>query len=120
MQYPKFTPEHKSLMAKYLTKEVFEALKSKKTSSGFSILDAVNSGVKNPDSGIGAYAGDEESYTTFGLLFDPIIEEYHGFCKDDTHKSNLNPDDLNAPNPDPQGKFIISTRIRVGRNLDQL
>ncbi len=107
-------------MAKYLTKEVFQELKDKKTANGVTILDIVNSGVKNPDSGIGAYAGDEESYTTFGSFFDPIIKEYHGFSKDDMHKSNLNPDDLNAPNPDPEGKFIVSTRIRVGRNLDQL
>lgn len=120
MEYPKFTTEHKSLMVKYFTKELFEELKSKKTANGFTILDVVNSGVENPDSGIGAYAGDEESYRTFGLLFDPIIEEYHGFSKDDMHKSNLNPDDLNAPNPDPDGEYIVSTRIRVGRNLDQL
>ena len=120
MEYPKFTPEHKSLMAKYLTKEVFEELKSVETTNSFTILDVVNSGVKNPDSGIGAYAGDEESYTTLGALFDPIIEEYHGFSKTDMHKSNLNPADLNAPNPDPEGKFIVSTRIRVGRNLDEL
>ena len=120
MGYPKFTQDHKSLMAKYLTIEVYEELKDAKTINGFGILDAVNSGVQNPDSGIGAYAGDEESYTTFGLFFDPIIEEYHGFTKEDMHKSNLNPDDLNAPNPDPEGEFIVSTRIRVGRNLDAL
>ncbi|HIP46318.1 MAG TPA: arginine kinase, partial [Campylobacterales bacterium] len=30
------------------------------------------------------------------------------------------PDDLNAPNPDPEGKYIVSTRIRVGRNVDNL
>ncbi len=120
MEYPKFTSDHKSLAAKYLTKDVFEELKDKKTMNGFTILDVVNSGVKNPDSGIGAYAGDEESYTIFESFFDPIIEEYHGFSKDDKHKSNLNPDDLNAPNPDPDGNYIVSTRIRVGRNLDQL
>lgn len=120
MHYPDFTPEHKSLMAKYLTKEVFEELKDAKTANGFTILDVVNSGVQNPDSGIGAYAGDAESYTTFGSFFDPIIEEYHGFSQEDTHKSNLNPDDLIAPNPDPEGKYVVSTRIRVGRNLDAL
>jgi creatine kinase/arginine kinase len=120
MKYPTLTQEHKSLMAKYLTPEVFEILKDKKTASGFTILDVVNSGVKNPDSGIGAYAGDAESYTTFAEFFDPIIEEYHGFSKTDMHKSNLNPDDLNAPNPDPKGEYIVSTRIRVGRNLDAL
>jgi len=119
MNYPEFTPKHKSLMAKYLTKEVFEELKVKSTQNGFTIQNVINSGVQNPDSGIGAYAGDKESYTTFGAFFDPIIEEYHGFTKEDMHKTNLSPDDLKAPNPDPDNEFIVSTRIRVGRNLDQ-
>ena len=120
MEYPKFTQEHKSLMAKYLTKEVFEELQDKKTQNGFTIEDVVNSGVQNPDSGIGAYAGDEESYTTFASFFDPIIKEYHGFTKDDKHQSDLNQDNLDAPNPDPDNEFIVSTRIRVGRNLDNM
>ncbi|MEA1916582.1 MAG: phosphagen kinase [Campylobacterota bacterium] len=120
MSYPIFTKEHKSLMAKYLTKEVYDSLDGIKSANGFSIDDVINSGVKNPDSGIGAYAGDEESYAIFGTLFDKIIEEYHGFSKSDSHKSNLNPDDLNAPNPDPQNRYIVSTRIRVGRNLDNM
>jgi len=117
MKYPQFTQEHKSLMSKYLTKEVFEELQDKKTINGFTIENIINSGVKNPDSGIGAYAGDKESYTTYASFFDPIIQEYHGFSKDDMHKTNLNPDDLNAINPDPENNYIISTRIRVGRNL---
>ncbi|MEA1915089.1 MAG: arginine kinase, partial [Campylobacterota bacterium] len=117
MNYPNFTNEHQSLMAKYLTKELFEELKDLRTSNDFSLQELIHSGVRNPDSGIGAYAGDEESYTTFAALFDPIIEQYHGFSKTDKHQSNLNPEDLDAPNPDPQNKYIVSTRIRVGRNL---
>lgn len=120
MQYPEFTQEFKSLMSKYLTKEVFEELKDIKTKNGFTLKDVINSGIENPDSGIGAYAGDEESYSTFASFFDPIIKEYHGFSKDDKHQSNLNPDDLNAPNPDIDNKYIVSTRIRVGRNLDSM
>ena len=118
--YPKELEASKSLLAKYLTKEVFEQLKEKSTSNGFTLKDAINSGVQNPDSGIGAYAGDEESYTVFAPLFDAIIKDYHGFDKDDKHKSNLNPDDLEAQNPDPEGKYILSTRIRVGRNAKDL
>jgi len=117
MGYPEFTKEHKSLMAKYLTKEIYEELKDLKTANGFTIDDVIHSGVRNPDSGIGAYAGDEESYSTFSSFFDPIIEEYHGFTKEKMHQSNLNPHDLNAPNPDVDNEFIVSTRIRVGRNL---
>ena len=119
-EYPKSLQGSKSLLAKYLTKEIFNELKDKVTSNGFTLSQAINSGVKNPDSGIGAYVGDEESYEIFASLFDPIIEEYHGFKKDDKHKSNLNPDDLNAPNPDPTGEYIVSTRIRVGRNVKNI
>ena len=110
----------KSLLAKYLTQEVFETLKDKTTKNGYTLAQAINSGVQNPDSGIGAYVGDEESYTTFKELFDPIIQEYHGFSSSDKHQSNLNPDDLNAPNPDPKNEYIVSTRIRVGRNVKDI
>jgi len=119
MNYPELTQEHKSLMAKYLTKEVFNELQDKTTKNGFTIEDVINSGVQNPDSGIGAYAGDAESYTLFATFFDPIIEEYHGFTTENKHQSDLNPDNLNAPNPDPENQFILSTRIRVGRNLEE-
>jgi len=117
MEYPNFTKEHKSLMSKYLTKEVFEELKDVKTKNRFGLKDAINSGVKNPDSGIGIYAGDLESYSCFSKLFDSIIEEYHGFSKDDSHNSSFNLDSLDSKNPDSENNYIISTRIRVGRNL---
>jgi arginine kinase len=78
--------DSKSLLKKYLTKEVFDALKTKKTSFGSSLLDVIQSGVENPDSGVGIYAPDAESYTVFADLFDPIIEDYHGgFKKTDNH-----------------------------------
>lgn len=119
-EYPLSLKESKSLLAKYLTPNLFNKLKDKTTTDGFTLRDAINSGVENPDSGIGAYVGDEESYELFAALFDPIIEEYHGFSKNDKHKSNLNPNDLNAPNPDKNGEYILSTRIRVARNIAKI
>ena len=120
MNYPIFPGDCKSLLSKYLTPELFESLKELKTPNGFTLEQAINSGVVNLDSGIGVYAGDQDSYRVFAPLFDPIIEEYHGFGKDDKHKSNLNSDDLQAPNPDPEGSYIVSTRIRVGRNVESM
>ncbi len=120
MNYPNLPKDCTSMLCKHLSPEVFEALKDKKTANGFTLEQAINSGVLNLDSGIGVYAGDAESYELFDGLFDPIIEDYHGFGKNDKHQSNLNPDDLKAPNPDPEGKFIVSTRIRVGRNVANL
>ncbi len=120
MKYPNFPADCNSMLCKHLTPEVFEALKDKKTANGFTLEQAIHSGIVNIDSGIGIYAGDEETYRLFAELFDPVIAEYHDFSREDKHKSNLNHHDLNAPNPDPEGRYIISTRIRVGRNIDNM
>lgn len=66
---------YQSLMSKYFTEEVKNKLSGLKTSNGFTVFDAVRSGIENPDSSVGIYAGDEESYSLFAPLFDPIIEE---------------------------------------------
>ena len=118
MKYPNFPKDCKSMLCKYLTKEVFDELKDRKTPNGFTLEMAINSGVKNPDSSIGVYAGDKESYEVFDLLFDPIIQEYHGFGKNEKHVSDFDPNKLDIDNPDPKSELILSTRIRVGRNLD--
>ncbi len=120
MQYPIFTNEFKSLMSKYLSEATFKELQTKKTKNNFTLKEAINSGIKNPDSGIGIYAGDEESYQLFDKIFDPIIFEYHGVNKEEKHTTNLNVNDLNAPNLDPENRYILSTRIRVGRNLKDM
>jgi len=117
MIQPTFPRESNSLLSKYLTNEIFETLKDTITSNGFTLAHAIRSGVENVDSGIGVYAGDEESYSLFAPLFNPIIEAYHGFTQSDKHISNLNSETLNFPNLDPKKEFILSTRIRVGRNL---
>merc|ERR1712137_1340197 len=65
----------KSLLKKYLTREVLDKTKDLKTSFGSTLLDVVQSGMENLDSGVGVYAPDAESYTLFHDLFDPIIEE---------------------------------------------
>lgn len=78
--------DSKSLLKKYLTRELFDQLKTKKTSFGSTLLDVIQSGLENHDSGVGIYAPDAEAYTTFADLFDPIIDDYHqGFKKTDKH-----------------------------------
>ncbi len=118
--FPTFPKGCSSLLCRYLSRELFDELKAKTTVNGFTLAQAINSGVQNPDSSIGLYAGDADSYETFAPLFDPIIQAYHGFSKEENHRSSFNPDDLNAPNPDPEGDYILSTRIRVGRNVADL
>ena len=111
-------PEVDSLVKTYFTPEVYEELKDKKTSRGVTIWDCINSGLVNLDSSVGCYSGDEECYKEFSSFFTPVIEDYHTPYKlSQKHQSNMNQDDVKAPNLDPEGKYIRSTRIRVARNL---
>lgn len=107
-----------SLLKKYLTREIFDKLKKRKTSYGSTLLHVIQSGIENLDSGIGIYAPDPEAYTLFAELFDPIIEDYHGgFGPSDIHPLPNwgNPGDMG--NLDSTGLYVISTRVRTGRSL---
>ncbi|CAA6802320.1 MAG: Putative ATP:guanido phosphotransferase YacI (EC [uncultured Sulfurovum sp.] len=118
MTYPTFPENCTSMLCKHLTPELFEQLKDKKTANGFTLEKAIKSGIENVDSEIGVYAGDEESYEVFAELFDKVIEEYHQFSSTDVHESNLKAEDLNLRNLDTS--YILSTRIRIGRNIKDM
>lgn len=108
----------KSLLKKHLTKEVYDELRNKQTAMGATLLDVIQSGVENLDSGVGVYAPDAESYTVFADLFNPIIEEYHmGFGPSDKHPPRDFGDVNTLVNVDPKGEYVISTRVRCGRSL---
>jgi arginine kinase len=108
----------KSLLNKFLTPEVWDHLKDTKDKHGFSFKQAIFSGCKNTDSGIGVYAGSHDSYSVFAELFDKIIEAYHGHSKASKHVSDMDYKKLIAPPfSAEEAKCIKSTRIRVGRNL---
>jgi creatine kinase len=104
------------LMKKHATPEVAEVLSGVVTPHGWTFKKAIQSGVDNPDSNIGVYAGDPESYTMLAPLFDPIIKEYHNYDMSG-HKSDFSLDGLDIKDLDPSGDYVLSTRIRVGRNF---
>uniref|UniRef100_A0A5S6QL07 arginine kinase n=1 Tax=Trichuris muris TaxID=70415 RepID=A0A5S6QL07_TRIMR len=108
-----------SLLKKHLTKPVLDKLKLRKTKMGGTLLDVIRSGVANLDSSIGAYAPDPQSYTTFKELFDPIIEDYHGFKRDEKQPNeDFGENRLGElTNLDPEGKYVLSTRIRCARTV---
>jgi len=86
--------------------------------SGVSFKTCVFSGVANLDSGIGAYAGSHDAYYTFNKLFDNIVQEYHGHGVNDRHVSDMDASRLvNADFSPEDSSMVLSTRIRVGRNL---
>lgn len=102
-------------MKQYLSEKIFNTLNSRSTDYGFTLLDAISSGLANPDSNIGVYAGDAQSYQIFSPLLDLIIQDYHGISSKESHFSDLA--EVSIANLDPEGTFILSTRIRVARNI---
>ncbi|CAG35764.1 related to arginine kinase [Desulfotalea psychrophila LSv54] len=109
-------PENAAGLAKkYLSPEILQALKGETTDSGFTLAMAIRSGVLNPDSSIGIYAGDAQSYRTFAAILHPIIEEYHGVSGEVRQESDLAA--VTLANLDPEGRYIRSSRVRVARNL---
>jgi len=113
------TPDKdQSLLSRFLTPAMREELKEHATARGFRLRDVIRSGSENPDSSIGVYAPDAESYKVFSPLFNKVIEAYHQFDDTDMHVRDLDLDNLGIEHLDPRGEFVISTRVRVGRNLD--
>jgi hypothetical protein len=77
-------------------------------------------GVENLDSGVGIYACDPEGYTVFADVLDAVIKDYHKVPDNKAIKHPAcdfgNIEKLALEDLDPEGKFIISTRVRVGRS----
>ena len=116
--FPVFPQGTKSSVCRLLTREMYSDLIEKKDQFGFTFQEAIFSGCKNVDSGIGVYAGSHDSYSTFAPFFDKVIEDYHGHKKTDKHVGESPSVTLNAPDfPPDEAAMIKSTRIRVGRNL---
>ncbi len=116
--FPTFPAGTKSLLSKYLTRDIWNQYADQVDSFGFSFKQAIFSGCQNVDSGIGVYAGSEDTYTAFADFFDKIVEDYHKHKKTDKHISDMTVTKLNTPPFAPEDAAMIrSTRIRVGRNL---
>merc|ERR1711970_1016975 len=118
-EYPDLS-KHNNHMAKVLTKELYQKMRARQTPSGYTIDDAIQTGVDNPGHPfimtVGAVAGDEESYETFKEFFDPIIEDRHnGYKPSDKHKTCLDPAKIVGDQFDMN--YVISSRTRTGRSI---
>jgi creatine kinase len=97
-------------------------LKDKKTASGCTIADCIKTGIDNPGhphiKTCGIVAGDEECYTTFKELFDPIISDRHnGYGPEGTQPTNLDIEQLSTTDIDPDCKYVLTSRVRTGRSI---
>jgi len=119
-ELPRFTEAHKSLMARNLTPELFEKLKDVKSETGFTLSNVIQTGVETPHLGVGAVAGDEDSWEKFWDLYKPIIVGWHDYDPDtSTHPTDLDPENLSfsAEQLETFNKYVASTRIRAARNI---
>merc|ERR1712109_351304 len=114
--FPTIKSTH-SLVAKYVTKPVWEQLKGIKTkTSGFTLIQAIACAVEFDNQHCGIYAGDWDSYKDFAPVFDPLICEYHGISPSAKHTSDMDASKIKGNvNEDVP---VHSCRIRVGRSID--
>ena len=118
-----------SLLRQFLTKEVYESLRTKSTTSGVKLEDIIKAGVALPrstdTSSLGVYCGDAESYHTFSQLLHPMVESHHTtklpFDRPplllQRFKTNMDPQHVVQQQLDPTGDYILFTRMRLARSI---
>ncbi|KAG7281859.1 hypothetical protein CRUP_031108 [Coryphaenoides rupestris] len=116
-EYPDLR-KHNNCMASHLTPAIYAKLCDKVTPNGYSLDQAIQTGVDNPGhpfiKTVGMVAGDEETYEVFADLLDPIIKERHnGYdCRTMTHPNRPG---LQQGNFDE--RYVLSSRVRTGRSI---
>lgn len=95
-----------SLLTRYLTDAYQAALSKRVTSNGVRLEDVIRSGLRYPDSSVGVYAPDFQSYDVFHELFSAILQNFQAPAL--SHRN-----DLACLNP----AAVVSTRVRMARNL---
>jgi len=122
---PKEMPDlskHSNFLAEVMTKEMYDNLKYRVTSTGVTLAHCIKTGVDNPGhphiKTVGVVAGDEESYEVFRELMDPIVDKRHeGYPAHMVHKPNMNFNQISNTDIDPQCKYVLTTRVRTGRSI---
>merc|ERR1719390_429041 len=109
-------------MKECLTKAMYDNLKGKTTPGGCTLAQCMKTGVDNPGhphiKTVGLVACDEESYDVFKDLFDPVISARHnGYAADAKQPTNLDTSQLSDTDIDPEGKYVLTTRVRTGRSV---
>jgi len=89
------------------------------------LLQCVNSGLENADSGMGCYAMQPADYDRFKPFFSKVLSEYHKVAEDAKHVNDWS---LEGVEGLPEGGKLdlaalglptLSMRVRVGRNLKE-
>lgn len=117
--------QHSSFMADFLreNKEVYEKLKNVETKSGVTLAQCIKCGVDNKGHPmikiVGMTAGDAESYSVFKEVFFPVTSARHrGHDMTKNQPTNLDLTQLKTTDIDPEGKYVLTTRVRTGRSVE--
>merc|ERR1719316_895439 len=89
---------------------------------GVTLADCIKTGVDNPGhphiKTVGLVACDEECYETFRELFDPVtIARQNYNHKGKMQPTNMDISHLSTTDIDPEGKYVLTTRVRTGRSV---
>jgi creatine kinase len=116
--------QHSSYLAEFLREnpEVYNKLKDAKTSNGVTLGQCIKCGVDNKGHPmikiVGMTAGDEESYQVFKEVFFPVTSARHrGHDMTKNQPTNLDLKQLKTTDIDPEGKYVLTTRVRTGRSV---
>ena len=111
---------HFNLMSRHLTPPIYHRLSQVKTASGFTIDQAIQTGIDNPGDPFnlttGCVAGDEDSYSTFAELFDKVIySANNGYTIDRVHCSDFDPFTITDGYFDPN--YVLSCQVMAARSI---
>lgn len=98
------------------SEDEIKELRSRKTKQGWDLDKLTICGTKHGHRKAGVYCGDEDTYTTFKDILDPLVKEYHSIDIDANKQTRETYDTVTLPTL-PEGSEIISTRIRCARSV---
>merc|ERR1719389_1449969 len=116
--------QHNNFMTDFLKENqaVYDELKGLKTSTGVTLAQCMKTGVDNPGhphiKTVGLVAGDEESYSVFKELFDPVTAARQGYDHTQAlQPTNMDINQLSTTDIDPAMQYVLTTRVRTGRSV---
>lgn len=120
--YPQFLNPNSNLFKTYFTKNVFDEIKNLRTSKNVTLRNIIYIGLENESHPIGIFAPDEDTYSKFAKLFDPILESLNKNLainelspKESVHNiiHKIKDSSLNAQ----ENSFISNLSIKIRRNI---
>lgn len=114
--FPVWQAGSKMLVSKVLTQEMWNRFNQARIDES-SFYRLIQAGIENPHSQIGVFLPSAAAFTTYQELMDQMIARYHRFSVDGSQSHDFETSRLQLPVIDTEGSLILSTRVRLSRNL---